>query len=71
MVLEKSIYSYKAEVMVGTAKAIEQRLNTINNDRELSLVFTSNLEKVNVDEENNHIFAIVIQTKKIMRGFSK
>ena len=71
MVLEKTIFTYKAEVLIGTAKAIEQRLNMVNNDRELSLVFTSNLEKVNVDEEGNHIFAIVIQTKKVIRGFQK
>ena len=71
MVLEKIIYSYKAEVLIGTGKAIEQRINMINNDKELSLVFTSNLEKVNVDEDNNHIFAIVIQTKKVIRWFSK
>ena len=69
MGIEKSIFSYNAEVLIGTAKAIEQRLNEINNDNLLSLVFTSNLEKVNVDEANNHLFAIVIQTKKMIRGF--
>ena len=69
MVIEKSFFIYKAEVLIGTAKAIEQRLNTINSDKELSLVFTSNLEKVNVDNEGNILFAIVIQTKKTIKGF--
>ena len=71
MVFEKSIFRYNAEVMIGTAKAIEQKINYINLDRDLSLVFTSNLEKVNVDENGHHIFAIVIQTKKTIKGFSK
>ena len=69
MGIEKSVFNYKAEVLVGTAMAIEQRLNEINNNKDLSLVFTSNLEKVNVDEQGSHIFAIVIQTKKVIRGF--
>lgn len=69
MTLEKSVFSYSAEVIIGTANTIEQRLNEINISKELSLVFTSNLEKVNVDEQGNHIFAIVIQTKKIMKGW--
>ena len=69
--IEKNIFTYKAEVLIGTAKAIEQRLNVINNDKELSLVFTSNLEKVNTTPEDDHIFAIVIQTKKVIRGFQR
>ena len=69
MVLEKSVFSYNAEVLIGTGKAIEQRLNWVNNSKELSLVFTSNLEKLHVDEQGNHVFAIVIQTKKLIRGF--
>lgn len=69
--LEKNIFVFKAEVLVGTSKEIEQRLNDINNSKELSLVFTSNLEKINIDEKGEHIFAMVIQTKKIIRGFGK
>lgn len=71
MAFEKSIFNYQAIVLVGTSKQIEDRLNEINTSKELSLVFTSNLEKVNADEQGNHIFAIVIQTKKIIRGFGK
>lgn len=68
MILEKSIFSYMAEVLIGTSKQIEGRLNEINSSKELSLVFTSNLEKVNVDGQGNHVFAIIIQTKKMIRG---
>ena len=77
---EKSVFSYHAEVLTGTGQQIEQRLNDINNNKELSLVFTSNLvqiqnlnstEKVNVDEQGKQVFTIVIQTKKMIRGFSR
>ena len=77
---EKNVFSYHAEVLTGTGQQIEQRLNDINNNKELSLVFTSNLvqiqnlnstEKVNVDEQGKQVFTIVIQTKKIIRGFSR
>lgn len=67
--IEKKIFNYQAIVLVGTSHQIEDKLNEINDSKDLSLVFTSNLEKVSVDENNNHIFAIVIQTKKTIRGF--
>ena len=69
MTLEKSIFDYHAEVILGTSQEIEDKINKINNSKELSLVFTSNLEKINTTEEGKHMFAIVVQTKKIIRGF--
>ena len=67
--LEKNIFKYQAIVVIGTSNQIEDRLNDINDSKELSLVFTSNLEKINTSPKGEHIFAILIQVKKMLRGF--
>lgn len=70
MTFEKSVFIYNAEFVIGTSKQIVDKLNEINNNKELSLVFTSNLEKVNT-LEGEYIFAIIIQTKKTIKGFQR
>ena len=43
MEISKRFFSYKAEFLEGTAKEIEAELNIINESRDKSLAFTSNL----------------------------
>ena len=43
MHIDKKFYSYEAMVVEGTMQDIQARLNSINSDPKLSLVFVSNI----------------------------
>lgn len=65
MQLEKKFFRYKAESVLGDLPAVVNKINEINTNPNVTLVFTSNI--VACDGK----FACVIQTKETIRGLKR
>lgn len=57
--IEQKFFTYEAEIAEGTLQDIVTRLNMINSNSKVQLVFVSNIVKISDDK-----FGAIIQTKK-------
>ena len=68
--IEKAIFSYKAEVFRGTMQELADKLEQINRTKELSLGFVTS-PVIAHNNDGKVIVECVIQTKRMIKGFRR